>query len=124
MDRVWLAARLARGDSYAAIAREHGCSASTVAARARLYGLRSAHAQRHAARCVAALHFHHVDPAQKTFALGVVGVTRSLAAARAEARKCVVLCANCHAEVESGLSDVPVRSGEPVRAGRAVPDPG
>jgi hypothetical protein len=32
-----------------------------------------------------ALHFHHVDPATKSFALGATGVTRSLAKARAEA---------------------------------------
>jgi transposase-like protein len=75
-------------------------------------------------RCVAALHFHHVDPDSKDFALGLVGVTRSLTVARAEASKCVVLCANCHAEVESGLADVPVRSDRPVSAGHAAPDPG
>jgi transposase-like protein len=63
-------------------------------------------------RCIAALHFHHLDPSAKSFALGVTGVTRSLVAARAEASKCVLLCANCHAEVESGLADVPVRSAE------------
>jgi hypothetical protein len=51
---------------------------------------------------IAALHFHHVDRAQKSFALGPTGVTRSLEAARAEAAKCVLLCATCHAEVESG----------------------
>jgi transposase-like protein len=68
-------------------------------------------------RCVASLHFHHVDPETKSFALGVAGVTRSLEAARAEARKCVVLCANCHGEVESGLADVSVRSGQPGCAG-------
>lgn len=50
----------------------------------------------------AALHFHHLDPRQKSFALGPTGVTRSLEAARAEAAKCVLLCATCHAEVESG----------------------
>jgi transposase-like protein len=68
-------------------------------------------------RCVAALHFHHLDPTRKSFTLGVTGVTRSMAAARAEASKCVVLCANCHAEVESGLADVPLRSDEPGGAG-------
>ena len=68
-------------------------------------------------RCVASLHFHHLDPETKRFALAVTGVTRSLEAARAEARKCVVLCANCHGEVESGLADVPVRSVEPGQAG-------
>jgi hypothetical protein len=39
-------------------------------------------------RCAAALQFHHRDPATKSFALGRQGVTRSLARARAEVRKC------------------------------------
>jgi transposase len=55
-------------------------------------------------RCAAALHFHHVDPGSKRFHLSMQGVTRSLAAARAEMAKCVLLCANCHAEVEAGIS--------------------
>jgi transposase len=54
-------------------------------------------------RCNAALHFHHVDPSSKRFHLSMQGVTRSLAAARAEMAKCVLLCATCHAEVEAGL---------------------
>jgi transposase len=54
-----------------------------------------------------ALHFHHVDPASKAFALGDTGVTRSLAKARAEAAKCVLLCATCHAEVELGVKRLP-----------------
>jgi len=53
------------------------------------------------ARSIAALHFHHVDPATKSFAVAARGVTRSLEAARAEVAKCVLLCANCHAEVEA-----------------------
>jgi hypothetical protein len=57
-------------------------------------------------RCVAALQFHHVDPATKRFHVSREGVTRSLAAARAEARKCVLLCANCHAEVEAGYTEL------------------
>jgi len=57
--------------------------------------------------CVAALHFHHLDPAQKLFALSREGVTRSFAEARAEARKCVLLCSNCHAEVETGMTELP-----------------
>lgn len=54
-------------------------------------------------RCIAALHFHHVDPRSKKFHLSMHGAARSLAVARAEMAKCVLLCANCHAEVESGL---------------------
>jgi transposase len=58
---------------------------------------------------LAALHFHHCDPAEKSFGLGYKGVTLSLAAARAEAAKCVLLCATCHAEVESGVKRLPFR---------------
>jgi hypothetical protein len=60
-------------------------------------------------RCVAALHFHHVDPTDKRFALSHRGVSRSLAKARREAEKCVLLCGNCHAEVEAGLRTVPTK---------------
>jgi DNA-binding CsgD family transcriptional regulator len=60
-------------------------------------------------RCVAALEFHHLDPATKLFALSREGVTRSFAEAQAEARKCVLLCSNCHAEVEAGITEVPTR---------------
>ena len=55
-------------------------------------------------RCRAALQFHHVDPASKAFHLSHEGVTRSIDAARAEAAKCVLLCATCHAEVEDGFT--------------------
>lgn len=55
----------------------------------------------------AALQFHHVDPATKEFHLGQQGITRSLGRMRAEAEKCVLLCANCHAQVEAGAKEVP-----------------
>lgn len=58
-------------------------------------------------RLVQALQFHHLDPAGKRFALASKGVARSLAEARAEAAKCVLLCANCHVEVEAGVARVP-----------------
>jgi transposase-like protein len=60
-------------------------------------------------RTLAALHFHHIDPTQKSFTLAARGVTLSLAAARAEAAKCVLLCATCHAEVELGVKRLPFR---------------
>jgi transposase-like protein len=66
-------------------------------------------------RAPQALHFHHVDPEQKLFSLALRGVARSLERCRAEARKCVLLCANCHAEVEAGLARLPFsQSGAPV----------
>jgi transposase len=58
-------------------------------------------------RCIAALQFHHREPAMKRFSVAARGVTRSLDAARAEAEKCVLLCANCHAEVEAGARVLP-----------------
>jgi hypothetical protein len=58
-------------------------------------------------RSVAALHFHHLDPSSKSFSIAGAGVTRSLARARVEAAKCILLCANCHAEVEVGAREVP-----------------
>jgi hypothetical protein len=57
-------------------------------------------------RCVAALEFHHVDPKTKRFQIGM-SVMRSLAVLREEAAKCVLLCSNCHAEVEAGMATLP-----------------
>lgn len=54
-------------------------------------------------RCVGALEFHHLVRAEKRFAVSQEGVTRALEACRAEAAKCALLCANCHAEVEAGM---------------------
>jgi len=47
--------------------------------------------------------FHHRDPAKKRFTVSRGGNTASLDSMRGEAQKCVLLCANCHAEVEAGL---------------------
>ena len=64
----------------------------------------------------AALQFQHVDPTTKEFTLRN-GDTRSIERMRAEAAKCVLLCANCHAEVESGTARLPVPSLEGPRPG-------
>ena len=58
------------------------------------------------ARCVGNLHFHHVVPAEKSFEIQM-GSGKSLAAYREEARKCVLVCANCHGEIEAGLIPSP-----------------
>jgi transposase len=55
----------------------------------------------------AALHFHHLDPAEKRYSLSRAGHTRNFAEALEEAKKCVLLCANCHAEVERGMTTIP-----------------
>jgi hypothetical protein len=55
----------------------------------------------------AALQFHHRDPSKKAFHLSHGGMTRGIGRMRAEAQKCVLLCANCHALVEAGVKKVP-----------------
>lgn len=55
-------------------------------------------------RCPRALNFHHIYPTHKDF--NVSGSTKSWQRIKAELDKCVLLCANCHAEVHDGLLDV------------------
>ena len=57
-------------------------------------------------RCGHNLHFHHVDPSQKSFYMDM-GRGKALAAYRAEALKCVLVCANCHGEIGAGLIPSP-----------------
>jgi hypothetical protein len=54
-----------------------------------------------------ALEFHHLDPDEKSFGIGR-GFTRSLEQTRQEAAKCILLCSNCHVEVEEGLVTLPL----------------
>jgi hypothetical protein len=58
-------------------------------------------------RCLSALAFHHLDPTQKRLAISQNGVTLSLASVRVEAQKCMLVCANCHAEIEWGATSLP-----------------
>jgi len=59
---------------------------------------------------LAALEFHHVDPKEKKFGIAHAGVTRSLEACREEAKKCILLCSNCHAALEAGAISLPLES--------------
>ncbi len=56
---------------------------------------------------IGALQFHHRRPGEKEFEISGAGITRSLERARNEARKCILLCSNCHAEVEAGRKVLP-----------------
>lgn len=51
-----------------------------------------------------ALDFHHIDPKTKSFALSVKGLSYSLDSLLKEAEKCVLVCKNCHTEIESGVT--------------------
>jgi 5-methylcytosine-specific restriction endonuclease McrA len=60
-------------------------------------------------RCIAALEFHHIHPREKSFGLAQRGITRAIEKVREEAAKCVLLCANCHVEVETGAAELPLQ---------------
>jgi hypothetical protein len=49
-----------------------------------------------------ALHFHHVDPTQKSFEISQEIRDRSMKIIIHEIKKCALLCANCHAGFHSG----------------------
>lgn len=55
---------------------------------------------------IVALQFHHVDSATKEFPMSTAS-GKSIAAYLREARKCVLVCANCHCELEMGLVPCP-----------------
>jgi transposase len=68
-------------------------------------------------RSQAALQFHHLNPADKIFGLSSRGLSHGIDRAREEAQKCVLLCGNCHAEVEAGVRNLEAPRGgfEPPR---------
>jgi predicted Zn-ribbon and HTH transcriptional regulator len=56
-------------------------------------------------KCLQALDFHHVNKEDKLFSLSTLGYTCAWERLMEEARKCVILCANCHREAENGVND-------------------
>jgi len=74
-------------------------------------------------RHVRALQFHHRDPSLKRLDISGRGVTYSIETLRAEAEKCVLLCANCHVEVETGMARLPLELAS-LTGSRESGDPG
>ena len=56
-------------------------------------------------KCMAALQFHHRNPEEKKFGLASGGKLHSWEDYLEEVNKCILLCANCHAE-EHFLQDI------------------
>jgi transposase len=59
-------------------------------------------------RFIGALEFHHLDRATKRLGISANGLTLSVKTVRDEVAKCVLLCSNCHAEVEGGVRQLAV----------------
>lgn len=57
-------------------------------------------------KCPGALDFHHVS-GKKSFNLGHKGYTRSWQIVLEELEKCLLVCANCHREIEAGITQPP-----------------
>ena len=58
-------------------------------------------------RYVGAFDLHHTDGSTKEFGLSMRGLTRSWEKTKAEADKCILVCANCHREIHGGITQLP-----------------
>lgn len=58
-------------------------------------------------KCQGALDLHHLNPKEKEFGIGEKGYTRSWEKVKLELDKCILVCANCHREVEAGITQLP-----------------
>jgi len=50
-----------------------------------------------------ALHFHHVTSNKQFDLSGGTNIKRSIDSIKIEMSKCIIVCANCHAEIHAGL---------------------
>lgn len=50
---------------------------------------------------------HHTGAQPKSFGIAARGISRSWEKTKAEADKCVLICANCHREVHAGIKKLP-----------------
>ncbi len=50
-----------------------------------------------------ALDLHHIDRKRKEFSISDKGHSRSWERVKKELDKCILVCANCHREVEAGI---------------------
>ena len=53
-------------------------------------------------QCAHALHFHHINPFEKNYKISQCNTWEEV---EKELSKCVLVCANCHAEIHAGFID-------------------
>ena len=54
-------------------------------------------------RCFEALEFHHLKREDKLFSIAGGGFAHSMSKLNDEASKCILVCANCHREIEAKI---------------------
>ena len=60
--------------------------------------------------CADALEMHHLIPSEKSFSFGNMRANpKAWKTIVDELKKCVMLCANCHREVEAGIKQIEVK---------------
>ncbi len=60
-------------------------------------------------KCIGALEFHHLNPNSKDFTIAHLRSYTFNEKVTNELDKCILVCANCHREIHSGLLVVPAR---------------
>lgn len=59
-------------------------------------------------KCRDSLTFHHLDPKQKKYSFNkLLSKIRDWNTVASELEKCVLVCTNCHMEINAGLTSVP-----------------
>ena len=54
-------------------------------------------------KCLTSLEFHHPDPLVKNGSVAVILCVKGKKAAFEEAKKCILVCSNCHGELEEKI---------------------
>lgn len=54
-------------------------------------------------KCIRALEFHHLEAKNKEFSISA-NLNKAWSKIEDELKKCVLVCANCHREVETGIA--------------------
>ena len=58
-------------------------------------------------KCLRSLEFHHLDPSAKSFEISKGSRSNSYESLLKETKKCILVCSNCHCEIEDGITKVP-----------------